>query len=226
MTPGGVEPAVSRLRVEWPTVSRQRRWEVRRGIEPRHFRFAIGFARQSCGPWWNTNGSGGRNRTFARLIQSQCGSPERARRTDPADGLEPSSTASKTVWPPRRAGAIRSAVRESNSPLWLGRPGPVPLDQPHEVPSAGVEPAPNRLKAGCSPLSYDGIGARRGDRTHLEQIKNLLPHQSAWRALLITSTIRFSKGPLPVGNADIVGRPRIELGDLRRAPGLQPGPSP
>lgn len=26
MTPGGVEPAVSRLRIEWPTVSRQRHW--------------------------------------------------------------------------------------------------------------------------------------------------------------------------------------------------------
>ena len=81
--------------------------------------------------------------------------------------------------PPER---LRSAVRESNSPLRFGRPGPKPLDQPHEVPPAGVEPAPNRLKAGCSPLSDSGIGARRGDRTHLQQIKNLLPHQSAWRA--------------------------------------------
>ena len=26
------------------------------------------------------------------------------------------------------------------------------------------------------------LSARRGDRTHLQQIKNLLPHQSAWRA--------------------------------------------
>jgi hypothetical protein len=137
-------------------------------------RLTGGCRHQSGGEY--RGGSGGRNRTFARLIQSQSGSPERARMTDPADGFEPSSTASKTVLPPRPTGTFRSS-------------------------------------------------ARRGDRTHLEQIKNLLPHQSAWRAF-ITSTIRFSKWPLPVGNAVFVGRPRIELGELRGAPGLQPGPPP
>lgn len=94
------------------------------------------------------DGSDGRNRTFARLIQSQSGSPERARMAAPADGLEPSSTASKTVLPPRPTGTSR-------------------------------------------------ISARRGDRTHLSQIKNLLPHQSAWRAFSLRRLFSFQSGHYP-----------------------------
>lgn len=107
MTLGGVEPAVSRLRVEWPTVSRQRR-----GGPPRNRAAPFPICSRSRSPElrtlvqrsrrtpWESNpafcplnrrmptpvrrgvrvGSGGRSRTFARLIQSQSGSPERARR--------------------------------------------------------------------------------------------------------------------------------------------------
>lgn len=112
-------------------------------------------------------GSGGRDRTFARLIQSQSGSPERARMTDPADGFEPSSTASKTVSPPRRAGSVECGAR-----IELASRSAVDRSR------TCTKPVKSRLLT----TERRRQSARRGDRTHLQQIKNLLPHQSAWRA--------------------------------------------